>query len=58
VGVRRRPHVLQTVAVLAVVMALLLWLLTGCATPSAFVAGAVVSPPAGCTDARERGHEC
>ncbi|WP_203466402.1 hypothetical protein [Dechloromonas sp. TW-R-39-2] len=54
----KKPHVLQTAALLAVAMLILLCgFLAGCA-PTPFVTGRIVAPPAGCSDARERGHDC
>lgn len=54
---KRRPHVLQTAAVLVVLMLLLAVVLAAC-VPTPFIAGREVAPPAGCADARERGHGC
>lgn len=59
---RRRPHVLQSAAVLVVLMLLLAAGLAACAgvpaAPTPFEAGRAVSTPAGCAEARSRGHEC
>lgn len=53
----RRPHVLQTAAVLVVLMLALAVGLAAC-VPTPFIAGREIAPPAGCVEARERGHEC
>lgn len=52
----REPNVLRTAVIVAALM-LLLGYLAGCA-PTPFVTGAVVPPPHGCSEARERGHDC
>jgi len=38
-------------------IAVVLALIAGC-VPTPFVGGREISTPAGCTEARERGHEC
>jgi hypothetical protein len=43
---------------LRVLLALVLILLVGCATPSPFVLGEEVKPPTGCQEGRERGVDC
>lgn len=54
----KKPHVLQTAAVLAVAMLILLCgLLAGCA-PTPFRLGDVTQPPHGCAEAKGRGHAC
>lgn len=59
---RRRPHMLQSAAVLVVLMLLLAAGLAACAgasdAPTPFEAGRVIGTPAGCVEARSRGHEC
>lgn len=54
----KKPHVLQTATMLAVaVLIMLAGFLVGCA-PTPFHEGAAVKAPAGCQQAKERGHEC
>ena len=54
----KKPHVLQSAALLAVAMLIMLaGFIAGCA-PTPFREGVVVKPPAGCKQARVRGHEC
>lgn len=54
----KKPHVLQTAFVLAVAMLILLCgFLAGCA-PTPFRVGDVTIPPHGCSEARERSHDC
>lgn len=53
----RESNPLRAAVVLAVLMLALFGLLAGCA-PTPFVVGDVVAPPAGCVEARERGHAC
>jgi len=50
-------NVLQSVALIVIVEIGLAILLAGCA-PTPFVTGREISTPAGCAEARERGHEC
>lgn len=56
-GGRRESNVLRSACILAALMPVLFGLLAGC-TPTPFVAGREISTPAGCAEARERGHEC
>lgn len=62
----RRPNVLQSAAVLVLLMLCLAGLvavLAGCASaqadaPTRFEAGRPIGTPAGCVEARRRGHDC
>lgn len=54
----REPNALRSACILAALMLVLLGFLSGCAGPTPFIAGPVVETPHGCTEARERGHEC
>lgn len=54
----RESNPLRAAFILSVLMlAVLAVVLAGCA-PTPFVVGDVVAPPAGCVEARERGHAC
>lgn len=54
-------NVLRSASVLSLVMlvvyALIFQLVAGC-SPTPFRVGDVTQPPHGCTEAKERGHEC
>lgn len=49
---------LRAAAVLMLLMAILSVLLLSACAPTPFLVGREVSTPAGCVDAKERGHEC
>lgn len=53
----KRRRIITACASGAALCALALVLLTGC-TPTPFVTGAEVAPPAGCEDYRARGGRC
>lgn len=56
----KQSNVLRAASLLALMMFVLLWLLAGCSSvpPTPFAAGQSIGTPAGCLEARERGHEC
>lgn len=54
---QRESNVLRSACILVVLMLALAVGLAAC-VPTPFVAGREIAPPAGCADARERGHEC